>query len=452
MSESSDENETEDMEWLIQEYKRRKRKKTAFSNEQIGDIIGINSQTVNKNPTETKTSQKRNTDISDQMQRNTQKTSIDNNSQMQRNTQKTTRVNYSAKMKEITNKQYKYLYYINTKNEMSRIEMADMWNQQFPSITNDIILKTQKGFLIKSDTDKYKLLSVMAKLTASNKITNYKETSASATPNKQIVPPLSFSAIISSVEVYIDDQHISEHLTQQNISHRYCKRIKSRATGKDTTLIRIISGCSSSYQNLLNNGVFYKNRHYPVYASNPPQPIPQPCKKCSEFDHTIENCTNPIKCDKCSGNHHPNKCTSNETPKCVACGSEDHKAWSFKCPKRPTAPIEGIPNTTIKPLNKRSKDISPQITCNTKIHSNITIHDLIINTYVTKINKPKNTNRDELITKLRKRFIQLYNIDTTLAFSGNKMYILMFDLDQPNSDSPTEPTTGENNRQYNVSI
>lgn len=435
MNESSEETEAEDMEWLVQEYKKRKRKKKSFSNEQIAEIIGVNSQS-NKNTSERNTQQKTSRDNSNLIQTNTQKTS--------------TRINYSAKMKEISNKQYKFLYYINTKEEISRVEMADMWTQEISDITTDIILKTKKGFLLKSNTDKYKLLSVLSKLLSTKKIISYKETSPSTTPSNAPTLTITFSAVISNVEVYIEDKHISEHLSQQNISHRYCKRIQSRATGKETTLIRIITGCSKSYQNLLNNGVFYKNRHYPVYASNPPLPIPQPCKKCSEFGHTIENCNNQIKCDKCAGNHHPNKCDSKEPPKCVACGSEDHKAWSIKCPRRPTAPIEGVPNTTINKLNKRSKDINPQITHNTKIHSTITIHDLIINTYVTKINKPKNINREELITKLRKRFIQLYNIDTTLAFSGNKMYILMFDLDQPNSDSPTEPTTGEHNRQYNV--
>ena len=142
----------------------------------------------------------------------------------------------------------------------------------------------------------------------------------------------------------------------------------------------------------------------------------------------------------------------NVPPQCVACGIEDHKACTIKCPRRPRAPIEGIPNTTIKTLNKRSKDMNPHITNNARIHSYITVHDLIINTYTAKINKPKNSNRKELITKLRKIFIQSYNIDTTVAFSVNKMYILMFDLDQPISISPIKPSTRENKKQHNVPI
>lgn len=430
MSANSSDNEEENMGWLIQEYKKRKRKKNSLSQEDISEIIGTTSQPSNRKNTAQKQSEAEKPD-------NTH------------NPQKPTTRNFSLKMQEIINKPYKFMFYINTANELTRIQMVDLWNQEFSTATEDVILKTKKGFLLKTNTDKYKLLAVLSKLMANKKISHYKETQQSTTPSSN-TPPLTFSAIISGIEIDIKDTEVGEYLKQQNITHRYCKRITSRATNRETMLIRFITGCSSSYQHLLNNGIFYKNRHYAVYPSNPPQPVPQPCRKCTQFDHTTENCTTPIKCDKCSGNHHPNSCTSTLPPKCLSCGSLDHKAWSFKCPNRPTGPIEGIPNTTVKPLNLKSQDIKPEIKNNTKIHSAITIHDLIINTYITKLNKPKNTNREDLLKKLKKRFIQLYNIDTTVAFSGNRIYILMFDLDLPNSESPTEPTHGVNNRQIHV--
>lgn len=429
MSETSDENEGENMDWLIQEYKKRKRRKKSLSQDDLREIIGITQASSSKN--------------------HTQKQATNQTSDNNKNTQKTTTRNYSLKMKEIINKTYKYMFYINTANDITRIQMVDNWNKEFSTPTEDVILKTKKGFLLKSNSDKYKLLAILAKLVATKKISNYKETQQSTTPS-QISPALSFSAIISGVENDIKDSEISQHLMQLNLTHRYCKRIISRATNKETMLIRLITGCSTSYQNLLNNGLFYKNRHYTIYPSNPPPPTPQPCRKCTQFNHTTENCVTPIKCDKCLGNHHSNSCNSTMPPKCMSCGSEEHKAWSFKCPNRPTRPIEGIPNTIIRPLNRKSKDINPEITKNTKIHSAITIHDHIISTYVTKLNKPKNINREELLKKLKTRFIQLYNIDTTVAFSGSRIYILMFDLDQPNSESPTEPIQGENNRQIHV--
>jgi predicted molibdopterin-dependent oxidoreductase YjgC len=67
---------------------------------------------------------------------------------------------------------------------------------------------------------------------------------------------------------------------------------------------------------------------------------------------------------------------------------------------------------------------------------------MIIDTYIDKINNPKHTNREELIQKLRKKFIKQYNIDTSAVFSGNRLYSLMFDIISPQSISPTDPTHG----------
>lgn len=63
----------------------------------------------------------------------------------------------------------------------------------------------------------------------------------------------------------------------------------------------------------------------------------------------------------------------------------------------------------------------------------------MINTYLRKLNKPKNTNREELLIKLRRRFINQYNIDTITVFSGNRVYIMMFDIEDPEEPTPTEP-------------
>lgn len=165
--------------------------------------------------------------------------------------------------------------------------------------------------------------------------------------------------------------------------------------------------------------------------------------------HTMENCTTPIKCSKCNGPRHFSKYNTQIRQKCVSCDAEEHTAWSLKCTKRPIKPIQGIPNNPIKLLNKKSKEIDKKITTSSKIHSNITVHDHILNTYINKLNKEKNTQREELIGKLRKRFVTQHNIDTIAHFSGNRVYILMFDLDEPLSISPTQPIEG-NNAQVHV--
>lgn len=156
-----------------------------------------------------------------------------------------------------------------------------------------------------------------------------------------------------------------------------------------------------------------------------------------------EDCTTAITCNKCQGNHNTNKCDKNLPIKCGSCNSTDHQAWSFKCPRRPTKPIDGIPNIPVTPLNKKSYEIDDYVKENTKIHSPVTIHDYIINTYARKLNKPENANREELVKKLKRRFIKEYNIDTSLVFpAGNKFYIFMFDLDNPEQGSPTKSKQG----------
>ena len=184
------------------------------------------------------------------------------------------------------------------------------------------------------------------------------------------------------------------------------------------------------------------NRRYRIEPSRPPPPIPQPCGKCASFEHETDKCKATIKCSKCLGQHPTQKCTSPLPPKCSSCSAEDHTAWSLKCPNRPTAPIPGIPNMPIKCNNKKSADLPPHITKKTRIHSPLTIHDYIITTYVNKINQPSHTNREDLIKKLKKRFTEDFQIDTTAVFSGNRLYILMFDLADPDGTSPTEPTHG----------
>ena len=332
------------------------------------------------------------------------------------------------------------MYYLTCTREFTRTQIADFWSARNPH-SRDIILKTSRGFLLKTNLEKSSAINCLKSLKQSQILQDFQETNTNRQPANKI-QKASFACVIATVEQDIEDDKIKEHLEANNYVLRYCKRITSRATGKLTQLIRIITGDFTSFQKLLNEGVFYKNRYYPVHPSTPPEPTPTPCAKCFLFTHVTEQCSTPITCRKCQGKHHTNICTSPLPEKCKACNSEDHQAWSPKCPKKPVKPIEGIPNARIKPMNKKSNEIDNKITENNKVHTPMTIHDHIIETYTSKLNKPKYSNRQELIIQLKKRFINLYNIDTTVVFSGNHMYILMFDLDKPNTASPTEPTEG----------
>ena len=177
---------------------------------------------------------------------------------------------------------------------------------------------------------------------------------------------------MNHVETEIQDDAIAERLTNLGYKFRFCKRIISRNTNKATLMIRVITGDVETFEKMLSVGnIFFKNRCYPITPSLPPKPIPQPCGKCSSFDHITDDCKAQKKCTKCLGNHDTFKCDSPLPPKCSACNAEDHAAWSTKCPKRPLAPVEGIPNVKIRPVNKKTADLPPSTTNGSRIHQPI---------------------------------------------------------------------------------
>lgn len=327
-------------------------------------------------------------------------------------------------MNQMINREFECLFYLNTSNEVTRIQLSDAWSNYYAN-SKDVIIKTTKGFILKSNLHKETIINTLKELKNNNIISEYIETN-NKTKKSQSIPTPSYAAAIQGVERDITDEEISTFLTQNNIQHRFCKRITSRATGKQTTLIRNITEDIHSYEKLLNEGMYFRHRHYPVYTSPPPPPIPIPCSRCLEFSHTTEKCTNHIICTKCSGAHPTDSCKSTLPIKCTTCQSEEHQAWSVKCPKHPTGPIEGIPNVKIKPLNKPSLKIDSKIT----------------KTYVNKLNKKQNVDRQQLIDSLKKRFIDNFQVDTMVVFSGSRIHILMFDLEIENSVTATQPIDG----------
>ena len=90
------------------------------------------------------------------------------------------------------------------------------------------------------------------------------------------------------------------------------------------------------------------------------------------------------------------------------------------------------------------------VTTKSRIHAPLTIHDFIIHKYTTEINAPNVIQRQELVKLLRKRFLEDFSIDTIAVFSGNKMYVLMFDTLNPQNESPTQTT--DNTKQIVTNI
>ncbi|CAH1107694.1 unnamed protein product [Psylliodes chrysocephalus] len=263
-------------------------------------------------------------------------------------------------MKEITQRSFSHAFYIKAPETMTRKTLSDLWDN-LSTDSNEVILQTKVGFLIKSDQNKPNIIDNLKN--SLKHILNYSETKPSTQTSvyNSNTSKNTYSVVIGSVEHDITDEELSSFLMNSNINHRYCKRITSKAINKPTYMIIIISGCLQSTEKILNEGVFYKHKHFPVYPSLPPAPIPQPCSRCQQFTHTRENCTTSIKCSKCNGPHHFSKCNTQLPQKCVGCGAEDHSAWSLKCPNRPTKLIQGIPNNLIKVLNKKSKEIDKKL-------------------------------------------------------------------------------------------
>lgn len=339
-------------------------------------------------------------------------------------------------------KTYANLFHITPIPNTTRLQVADQWIKLFPD-GRDIITQTTQGFIVKSNNSKDNLTKALKHMKEMKLINTFCETSTNTSVhNKPRTHLESYSAVISQVEIEIKEEEISNFLKKNQITHRYCKRIISKKTNKPSLFIRIITSEVKSYEKLINEGIFFKCRHYIAKPSYPPDPIPVPCARCSQFTHTTDKCNSPIICSKCGQQHKESECTTSLPPRCTACQSTEHVAWSIKCPKRPVKPIEGIPNIKIRSINKKSADMDIKKVEKSRIHKAITIHDHIIETYIHKINKPKNIERQQLIQKLQRRFIDSYNISTVPTFVGNRLYVLMIDLENENKTVDTEPAEG----------
>lgn len=145
------------------------------------------------------------------------------------------------------NEYFKHILYITTTEEISRIRMVDIWTVHYPQ-SRDILIKTKKGFIIKTDNDKSEIIETLNLLKNQNKIATFEETKESIKPPSTKNNTHSYSVVIGQVDQDITDEEISNELKNKQIEHRFCKRITSRATGKPTSLIRIITACVTTFE------------------------------------------------------------------------------------------------------------------------------------------------------------------------------------------------------------
>lgn len=268
----------------------------------------------------------------------------------------------SKKMQEAIRPTFHFAYSLQAAEGTTRLNVADAWSKLSPT-TRDDIIQTARGFILKTNSETTVITPLLLQMISNKTIKNYSEImNHNNQQTTRSAPSLTYSVVVHSVEPEISDIELSNHLNSIGQHHRFCKRIISRATDRPTRMIRVITGDVATFESLLGEGVYYRCRHYAVEPSRPPTPTPIACAKCALYTHTTDKCSTPIRCLKCNGTHATPQCTTPDLPaKCAACNVEGHVAWSIKCPLRPTAPIPGIPNIKIKPLNKKSNQVDVHI-------------------------------------------------------------------------------------------
>lgn len=149
----------------------------------------------------------------------------------------------------------------------------------------------------------------------------------------------SFSCVITNVDKDITEEEIKEAMNEQAYSIKTLRRIRSRATGSMTPLIRIISNCKETVDRLLKEGFRLFGVRHRVEPSKLEAPQPKLCNFCTKFGHSAQECPEKKpKCGKCAGTHKTSTCTEGAL-KCPNCNKE-HPAWSRKCEARPTQVAE----------------------------------------------------------------------------------------------------------------
>ncbi|KAK9883950.1 hypothetical protein WA026_004888 [Henosepilachna vigintioctopunctata] len=154
-------------------------------------------------------------------------------------------------------KTFKCIYLAKTLPNTSRIQIANEWIKIFPT-NKDIIIQSRQGFIIKSNNNKNLLTKALENLKTKGTISDYAESTENTSPNPNARFSESYSAVISDVEIEIEEQEIATLLNTNQIKHRYCKRIISKKTNRPSLFIRIITGDITSYEKLINEGIFYK--------------------------------------------------------------------------------------------------------------------------------------------------------------------------------------------------
>ena len=135
-----------------------------------------------------------------------------------------------------------------------------------------------------------------------------------------------------NVHQSIQENQVKEELLNNNAMNVIkVLQISSRATGKPTKLIRVISDSSNHVTAAVKHGV---NIGWALHRCEPSKEPPhvKQCFKCQKFGHSASDCKDELRCLRRAGKHTVKRCNEmKERAKCAyCCGS--HATVYRGCP------------------------------------------------------------------------------------------------------------------------
>ena len=129
------------------------------------------------------------------------------------------------------------------------------------------------------------------------------------------------SFVIVNVHQSIQENEVREELLNNNAMNVIkVLRITSRATGKPTKLIRVITDSSNHVTAAVEYGVKIGWVLHRCEPSKEPPHIKQ-CFKWQKLGHSASDCKDELRCLRCAGKHTVKTCNElKERAKCANCG------------------------------------------------------------------------------------------------------------------------------------
>lgn len=138
------------------------------------------------------------------------------------------------------------------------------------------------------------------------------------------------SYVITNVSFNYSVEDIKTELNNCELPPKEVSRIVSRATNKQTKLIRVFASHPSHVITAVKNGVILGFQKHRCEESNRKPNVVQ-CFKCQGYGHVSKDCPNTLKCLRCSGEHTVKDCQKpKEDPVCANC-NEKHASIYKGC-------------------------------------------------------------------------------------------------------------------------